>query len=162
KDVALLGVEGAAERDVEECGVLGLAVRSRQTLRGGVISWLASWNEWMWTYGNSAYLRGLLVLAILLAVLRGLLMFVSSYMAARATIEPAPGLGGAFSPHPFRLGTLAFRALGPSGAVSASTRHLESVHDALYAWLTVVFREPVKFGLLLAFALLVNFWLSLA
>jgi ATP-binding cassette subfamily B protein len=46
--------------------------------------------------------------------------------------------------------------------VGVSTRHLEAVHDALYAWLTVVFREPVKFGLLLLFAMLVNFWLGLA
>src|SRR5207302_7714752 len=32
----------------------------------------------------------------------------------------------------------------------------------LYTWLTVVFREPVKFVLLLAFALAVNFYLALA
>src|SRR5205807_6186873 len=30
------------------------------------------------------------------------------------------------------------------------------------AWLTVVWREPIKFGLLLGFALVVNFWLALA
>src|SRR5262245_43103977 len=89
-------------------------------------------------------------------------MFVNEYMAARATIDAATRLRRAVYHHTYRLGTLAFRALGPSEAVSASTRHLESVHDALYAWLTVVFREPVKFGLLLAFALLVNFWLALA
>src|SRR5207253_8120905 len=64
--------------------------------------------------------------------------------------------------HTFRLGTLAIRALGPSEAVSILTRHIEAIHDALYAWLTVVWREPIKFGLLLGFALVVNFWLALA
>ncbi len=44
--------------------------------------------------------------------------------------------------HTNRLGTLAVRALGPSEAVSVSTRHLESVHDGLYQWLTIYFREP--------------------
>src|SRR5262249_13748429 len=58
--------------------------------------------------------------------------------------------------------TLAFRSLGPAEAVTVFTRHVEAVHDALYAWLTVVFREPVKFGLLLLFALLVHFSLALA
>ena len=64
--------------------------------------------------------------------------------------------------HTFRLGTLAFRALGPSEAVGVFTRQIESLHDGLYVWLTVAFAEPVKFGLLLALALLMNFWLSLA
>src|SRR5712692_9658961 len=83
-------------------------------------------------------------------------------MGARAAIEAATRLRRAIYHHTFRLGTLAFRALGPSEAVGVSTRHLEAVHDALYLWLTVVFREPVKFGLLLVFAMLVNFWLALA
>src|SRR5712692_7652824 len=87
-------------------------------------------------------------------------------MGARAAIEAATRLRRAIYHHTFRLGTLAFRALGPSEAVGVSTRHLEAVHDALYGWLTVVFREPVKFGLLLMFAMLVNpptsFWLALA
>src|SRR5206468_10141998 len=47
-------------------------------------------------------------------------------------------------------------------AVGVSTRHLEAVHDGLYTWLTVVFREPVKFCLILLFALMVHFWLALA
>src|SRR5262245_47006206 len=83
-------------------------------------------------------------------------MFVNEYMAARATIDAATRLRRAVYHHTYRLGTLAFRALGPSEAVGVFTRHLEAVHDALYAWLTVVFREPVKFGLLLAFALVVH------
>ncbi len=36
------------------------------------------------------------------------------------------------------------------------------MHTGLYALLTVQYREPVKFVLLLVFAMLVNFWLALA
>ena len=83
-------------------------------------------------------------------------------MAAQAVIGATTRLRRAVYHHTYRLGTLAFRALGPSEAVSVSTRHLEAVHDGLFAWLTVWIREPVKFGLLLLFALAVNFWLALA
>ena len=65
--------------------------------------------------------------------------------------------------HTFRLGTLAFRALGPSEAVSIFTRHVEAVHDALYAWLTVSFREPIKFVLAACSSpWWCSFWLALA
>jgi ABC-type multidrug transport system fused ATPase/permease subunit len=83
-------------------------------------------------------------------------------MAARATIEASTRLRRAVYHHTFRLGTLAFRALGPTEAVSVFTRHIEAVNDALYTRLTVWFREPIKFGLLLAFALVMQFWLALA
>src|SRR5205807_4234429 len=114
-------------------------------------------NPWMWAYGNSTYLRGLLVVGILLGMLRAGLMFTNDYAAARATIEASQRLRRAIYHHTYRLGTLAFRALGPSEAVGVSTRHLEAVQDGMVAWLTTVFREPVKFGLLLLFALVVNF-----
>src|SRR5262249_12804896 len=47
-------------------------------------------------------------------------------------------------------------------AVSIFTRHIEAVHEALYARLTVDFREPIKFVLILLFALVVNPLLALA
>jgi ATP-binding cassette, subfamily B, bacterial len=99
---------------------------------------------------------------VTLGAVRTGLKFFGDYMAALATIEATTRLRRAIYHQTHRLGTLAFRALGPSEAVSVSTRHLEAVHDALFAWLTVVFREPVKFGLLLFLALLLNFWLALA
>jgi ATP-binding cassette subfamily B protein len=157
-----LGLEMALGRDVEDFGVISLLVRTRYGMQGSLVSWLASWNSWMWQWGNEYYLVGLLYVALLVALLRALLMFLTDYMAARATIEAATRLRRAVYHHTYRLGTLAFRALGPSEAVGVFTRHLEAVHDALYAWLTVVFREPVKFVLVLLFALMVNFWLALA
>jgi ATP-binding cassette subfamily B protein len=160
---------GPDDRERADLGVLSLVVRSNP-LSGGLLGWVANWNPWMWEpeEGDEPtpvywyYLTGLLILAVILALLRAALMYLLHYSAARATIEAATRLRRAIYHHTFRLGTLAFRALGPSEAVSVFTRHLEAVHDALYAWLTVVFREPVKFGLILAFALLVNFWLALA
>jgi ABC-type multidrug transport system fused ATPase/permease subunit len=166
-DAGLIG-EGAAEmtpRALDDRGVLSLVVRSHLSNRlgSGAVAWLARTNGWwMWKHGNSGFLTGLLVVAVVLALLRALLSVVMSDAAARATIEASTRLRRAVYHHTFRLGTLAFQALGPSEAVTIFTRHVEAVQDALYLRLTVFVREPVKFGLLLAFALFVNFWLALA
>ena len=79
-----------------------------------------------------------------------------------AVIEATTRLRRAVYHQSFRLGTLAFRALGPTEAVTVFARHVESVHEALFAYMTVYFRAPIKFGLLLAFALVVQPWLALA
>jgi ATP-binding cassette, subfamily B, bacterial len=163
ENVATLGVAAAMEREVDDTGALSLVVASRDHYVGGPLAWLASWNGWwMWQGGDAPYLLGLLVVAVVLVVLRAALMFLNSDMAARATVEATTRLRRAVYHHTYRLGTLAFRALGPSEAVGVSTRHLEAVHDGLYYWLTVQFREPIKFALLLILAMLVNFWLALA
>ena len=91
-----------------------------------------------------------------LAIVGASLLILMHEMAARAAVEASHRLRRAVYHHTFRLGTLAFRALGPTEAVSVFTRHVEAVHDALYTRLTVYFREPIKFGLLLAFALVVQ------
>jgi ATP-binding cassette subfamily B protein len=157
-----LGLPLALNHNLKDFGVLGLVVRTQSSLPGWLLGFFVSWNRWMWEYGNLYYLEGLFILALCLALVRAVLMFLASYQAAVATVEATTRLRRAIYHQTYRLGTLAFRALGPSEAVGVSTRHLEAVHDALYGWLTVVFREPIKFGLLLAFAMVVNFWLALA
>ena len=112
--------------------------------------------------GVSPYLTGLLLAGILLGVLGVVLMLLMREMAARATIEAATRLRRAVYHHTFRLGTLAFRALGPTEAVSIFARHIEAVHDAMFTRLTVYYRAPIKIALLIAFALSVQFWLALA
>lgn len=149
-------------KNLPEAGILSLVVRQQASTQRWVVNPLARWNGWMWHSGNTAYLYGLFLLAFWLAVIRLAAMFLADYMAACAAIEAATRLRRAVYHHTFRLGTLAFRALGPTEAVGVSTRHVEAVHDGLLAWLTVNIREPVKFGLLLVFALVVNFWLGLA
>ena len=91
-----------------------------------------------------------------------MLIVLNREMAARATVEATSRLRRAVYHHTFRLGTLAVRALGPSEAVSLLTRHVEAIQDALYARLTVYFREPILMGVLLAFAFFVDPLLSLA
>lgn len=155
----------------KDAGVLSLVARARAHDRtfASVVAWAARWNGWwMWhppgqTTGRfPSFLTGLLVIGIILAVIGAGLTMLMREAAARATTEATTRLRRAVYHHTFRLGTLAFRPLGPSEAVTIFTRHVEAVHDALYARLTTVFREPIKFGLLLAFALVVQFWLALA
>lgn len=154
----------AATAEPPYIGVLSLVVHSRDHwLANRAVSALAHWFPGMWQSNEALpYLSWLLGLALVLALAQALLLYAMNYAAAVATVEAATRLRRAIYHHTFRLGTLAVRALGPSEAVGVFTRHVEAVHDMLYAWLTVVLREPFKFALLLLFALVINFWLALA
>lgn len=154
--------EVTAHQPLGDCGLLSLVVRARNGGKGWFLARFAAWHEWMWAYGNTACLFGLFCGALGLAALRLVLMILARYLAAAAVLEAVTRLRRSVYHHTNRLGTLAFRALGPSEAVSVSTRHLEGVHDALFHWLTVYCRDLVKFGLLLAFTFLINFWLAVA
>jgi ATP-binding cassette subfamily B protein len=160
-------VEAPALRDH---GLLSLLARTyaRGRFHTPLIAWLAQWNPWMWRSTTAAglnyphYLAGLFGLALAFLLVRALLRFLMHEAAARDVIQATTRLRRAVYHHTFRLGTLAFRELGPSEAVSIFTRHIEAVHDSLYYWLTVFFREPVKFSLLLLFALVINPGLAVA
>ena len=152
-------------------GILSTVVRAYlrdDYVQGWAVSWFAAWNPWLWNADPNTrsifplHLTCLLLLAVFLAIVGTCLLILMHEMAARAAIHASHRFRRAVYHHTFRLGTLAFRALGPTEAVSVFTRHIEAVHDALYARMTVYFREPVKFCLLLAFALVVQFWLALA
>jgi ATP-binding cassette subfamily B protein len=163
--------EPTADAPLVDRGILSLIVRSDlhmpDRLASPALGGLARLFPWTWEAGDAAhptygyYLRALLLLAVTCALIRALAMFITVYSAARATVEATNRLRRAVYHHTYRLGTLAFRALGPGEAVGIFTRQLEAVHDSLYTWLAVMYREPVKFCLLLAFALALNLWLAL-
>ncbi len=148
-------------------GLLGLVVR--YDISG---SWytplaaaFASWNPWTWDGTRtvfSAYLTGLFVLSLTLLLLGSMAIWMSRYAAALATIEASAQMRRSVYRHSMRLGTLAFRALGPAEAVTVFARHIEAVHDGLYAYLTTYYRDPLLFVLLLGFALLLQPWLALS
>lgn len=162
RQVQTSGLDSALNRDIPDQGILSLVFRARHRLDGWIIAQLARFNPWFYDNGPVVYLSLLMLLAGLVGALRAGLSFLASFMAAQAVVGATTRLRRALYHHTYRLGTLAFRALGPSEAVSVSTRHLEAVHDGLFAWLTIWVREPIKFALLLVFALCVNFWLALA
>ena len=155
--------------DAGNRGILSLVVREYASGRIWTpLSWIASWNGWMWggKAGESqylpSYLLGLGLVVVILGLSWAMLIVLNREMAARATVEATSRLRRAVYHHTFRLGTLAVRALGPSEAVSLLTRHVEAIQDALYARLTVHFREPILMGVLLLFAFFVDPLLSLA
>ena len=157
-----VGAAVAFNRDVEDLGILGLVVRTRHSLRRWVTQPIARQLPWTWKYGNFRYLQGLFAIALGLAALRALCSFLANIAAARAVLEVMTRLRRALYLQTYRLGALAFRALGPNEAVRISTRDLEAVHEGLFLRLTTALREPAKFVLVLLFALLVDFWLALA
>jgi ATP-binding cassette subfamily B protein len=155
--------------DPADHGVLSLVVR--EVIGGRFITFIpmmAAWNTWMWNGPVDSrgplptYLTGLALVAAILGLLWALLTILNREMAARATIEATNRLRRAVYHHSFRLGTLAIRALGPSEAVSILSRHIEALHDALYAELTITYREVILFCMLLLFAFLINPLLALA
>src|SRR5262249_52067083 len=147
-------------------GVLSLVVR-----RGGLVQrllgWVASWNPWMWDSAirpNSVppYLLGLLILGLTLAILRAVTSNIMNYAAASATLDAATRMRRAVYHHSTRLGTLALRPDGANEPVMIFTRHVENVHDALYARLTTYACEPLQLALLSVFALLIDPLLALS
>jgi ATP-binding cassette subfamily B protein len=161
-DATHRSLDAALNQPIRDVGLLSRVIRSRGTLTGWLTAKLAAWNSWTWIGGDASYLLGLFVLAVAITVVRFVLLFVSKYAAALACLEAVTRLRRAVYLHTNRLGTLALQPFGTTEAVGASNRHLEFVHESLYRWLTVFFREPVKALLLLLFALLVSPWLAIA
>ena len=162
ESITTLGVEAGVHRSLENLGILSLVVRSSGRLQGDITALVARYNDWTWWDGNNIYLLGLFLWALVIALVRLCLKFLSSLLAARRPSRPPPGCAGPSITTPSAWAPWRSGRWGRARRSSVFTRHLEAVHDGLYAWLTVVFREPVKFALLLIFALLVNFWLALA
>jgi ATP-binding cassette subfamily B protein len=160
--VKTFGPEVASHQSLHDHGILGSIVRVGSTGHGFLGRIFARLFPWSYRGGNIHYLQGLVVMALILGVLRSLLRYVSLTAAAHSVLDAVTRLRRAVYNHTYRLGTLAFRALGPTEAVGVSTRHLEAVHDGMFVWLTQYFREPVKAAALVLFALVLNFWFSLA
>ena len=152
-------------------GILSLVVRSREQLIHPAIDTFAAVFSWSWkptprTDGtlsnpNETYLTGLLVLALLLVGVRFGLIYLMNRGAATATLDAINRMRRLIYHQTYRLGMSAVRAAGPTEASSLFTRHCESIHTALYTWLTGSVRYPVTLVLLLVLAFLVNFWLAL-
>jgi ATP-binding cassette subfamily B protein len=160
KNVQAFGARVALSRDLDDFGILGLVTRTQSSYQRWLVEPLARSHEWTWKHGSDSYLHGLFLAALLITLIRSLCFLAGNLLAARAVIEAITRLRRALYLQTYRLGTLAFRSLGPSEAVGVSTRHLESVHEGLILHLKTYFREPVKFGLVLLFALFVNVWLA--
>lgn len=162
RNIEKRGPDAALAQPVGDVGMLSPVVRLRGTMTGRLVSAVAANMGWTWAEGNEIYLLGLFLVAITLAAIRFALLFLSNYSAALASLQAASRLRRAIYHHTNRLGTASALTHGPGEAVRAVTRDVEVVHDGLFRWLTVYFREPVKAGLLVLLALVVHFWLALA
>ena len=162
RNIDASGIEEALSRPVGDLGLLSLVARSRSAWTGGLIASVVRSSAWHGLYANFDTLVGLFLIALTVAVTRFGLSFLARYTGALAVLEAMTRLRRAVYHHTHRLGALALHDRAQSEAIRASSRHLEVVHEGLYRWLTVSFREPAKACLLLLFALLVNVWLAVA
>ena len=158
--------EVAPQQELADRGLLSLVVRMRHHLAEPAVSLLARAMPWTWKAVDGKgrnfliYLIGLMAMALVLAFLQAIVTFGMHYAAAVATIEASTRLRRAIYHHTYRLGTLAFRALGPSEAVGVFTGRMEAVHEGLYSWLTVVCKDRARCVLLLIFALALDWRLA--
>lgn len=167
-DLYLPETPAAADADPNPpLGVLSLVARERNRWTGRIVGWLASWNRWAWRPGadgtpNGTYLTGLFILALGVALVRGVLLNAVAYFAAAVTLGTTTRLRRAIYYHTFRLGSLAVRTGGPGEAAGLITKEVETVGGAVEAALTAPYRHPVLFLLLLALILLIHFWLAVS
>lgn len=150
-----------------QLGALSLVVRAHGSVLEPVIGWFVRYNPWMWkstegTTPNRSYLLGLLLLAGVVTVLRAALVGLMHHCASRATLEAVTRLRRLLYHHTYRLGSLTIASEGAIEAESVFTRHVDAVHNGLYARLTTAIREPIKLGLLAALAICIHLWLGLA
>ena len=160
-------IPGLGEDSRQAHGALSPVLRLRGTTAGKLLNGFVAWNSWTWggvdsKDPNRAFLTGLLVLGLVVVFLRTLCIVVMNLMAAKATVEAVTRLRRAVYHHSTRLGTgtLGESALAPTQGMF--TRHIESIHDALYLWLTVAFRNPAQFLMLFLIALFIHPWLTIA
>jgi len=152
--------------ELPRLGFLSLVAR-----RGGTVQTtlgrIAGWSPWMWRPSsvlgpNAPYLIGLTILGVFFALARAGFLNAMNYAAATATLDAASRLRRAIYHHSYRLGTLALQDHVSRENVEIFTRRVEEVHDALYTRITVLICEGVELVLLIALALVVDFWLALA
>jgi ATP-binding cassette subfamily B protein len=155
---SLIGEDDAARvwanRHNQGLGLIPLAYRNRNMWYAGLLSTPIKLLSSLWT--NYSALATLVLSMLFLAVLHGLLTLGMQSQAAKAVIEASGRLRRAVYHQTYRLGTLAFRALGSSEAIGLFTRHLETVQEGLHGWLTTRLREPSRFIALLLFALILE------
>ena len=159
-------VPGLGEENRRPTGVLSLVVRLQGTTAGRMLNLFASWNQWMWGSGtrdaNRSYLTGLLILAILMAILRAGCLMLMYWQAAVAAVEGITRLRRAVYHRALQPGDLAFKTNGAADAQGLFTRQIEALHEAIYYWITTAHRSIAQLILLLIIALLVQPWLALA
>jgi hypothetical protein len=163
--------EALLQRTEQRQGVglvaLAWAARQRNSIWRPFLEAIIRW--WSWTHDNYSLMLGLLLFGLLIALARCALQTLVHWSAAQATLEASTRLRRAVYLQTYRLGSLLLKRQGLTEAVSMFTRHVEAVQEGLYLWLTSRYREPVRLGLLVVFAPLVEIgatggfpWLTLA
>lgn len=148
-------------------GSLSLVVRSYPGFLHRIVGWLARWNSWSWqpsqtVVPNYWYLTGLLYLALAVGLVRAGAMHVMAVAAATAALAVSVRLRRALYHHSYRLGTLSIQSAGASRVASLFHRNIDAVGDAVRERLSSQILGPAELVFLLAFALLIHFWLALA
>lgn len=149
---------------VPNTGLLSLAARTHGLGISPVIGWLSRANPWTWNRGNAnvGYITGLLFLAIIIALVRAVSLNVMTASGAAAGLAVSTWLRRAIYHQSHRLGTLTLRAEPSGDAGALFSRHVEAVSDAVEARLSTLVLVPVEMVFLLAFALMIHFWLAMA
>ena len=159
-------IEGA-QPTAESLGILSLVIRERDSWTLGIVSRFAAWNPWTWDPGqrgmvNLNYLTGLFCISFGMILLRGLLINLSAYTSTTASIMAATRLRRSLFNHGNRLSALAIRRDAQDEAGELVSEGVESFRIGVHSYLTGIVRYPVLIVLILAYLLMMQFWLTLS
>lgn len=161
-----LAVFGPEQSSPPSLGIVSLGLRQPGMIQS-VVGAVASMNPWSWkpsgrSGANTGYLIGLAALGILFATFRAVMLNLMNYAASTASLDAATRMRRAIYHQSYRLGTLSLRDAAADETVEMFASNIETVYGGLYARLTHLFFLPVSIGVLVAFALAVDFWLAIA
>lgn len=143
-----------AFREGKSLGLVSLAVRHQDDWYGGLYSVPA--RSFAWTWKPFTYLTGLIAILIFLGLVHFAVALLMYDWAVQSVLDAAYRLRRTVYLHSLRLGRLALPGQATGEAVGTFSRDLEAVQEGLFNWLTVTYKEPIKFVLVLLFALLVD------
>jgi ATP-binding cassette, subfamily B, bacterial len=132
-------------------GLVSLSVRHQGTWYADLAGPVAA--NWEWTRKNHSYLAGLICMFLATGMVHIFLALGLHSAAIRAVTEAAHRLRRAVYLHTLRVGKLSLAGSAGAPPVPSFTRELETLQEGLYVWLTTTFKEPLKFLLVLTFAL---------
>lgn len=137
-------------REGDGLGLASLGVRSMGSWYGPIFSWPAA--HLSWTTSNRLYLLGLLVLLVMVGIAYHGLSLLMQSAATRASLGAILRLRRTVYLHALRLGQTALPGTGKGEAVTAFTRDLDTVHEALLLEIKDLVSSILKIAVAVALA----------
>lgn len=142
-------------------GVASLIARERSHWTAKPLAGIARTCPWMWRPGNSgqantAYLTGLFVIALAIAIAQLLASLWGAYAATLASIDAVGRIRRAIFSHTNRLGILVTRPQSIQEVTSLFIDKAGTLEDGFRAWMTGLWQAPLAMLIFVAVIVAIN------